>query len=465
VKPNLKLPKNLDAERAVLGAIILDNSVLPCVRQVLETQDFMLPEHRLIFDCIHTMCVSDSPVDLLTLTEELNRRGELGKLVDAAYVSKLIDGLPQVSNARFYAQIVRDLGRCRRIAHGAEKIRNAALSPEARASNLIVMAIETFSKLEGETAPAEGVRIRQWEEIPTVDQLPNISTSWVVDQLIADSSITLLAGEPSSYKTWLASLIARGVATGRTVLGRQCHRRDVLILDRENPVPVVRERASIVGLPSSSSLKYWGGWESDSPPMIGDPRLLEIARKRKLLIIYDSLVRFHRGDENAAAEMAPTMAHLRDLANVGAAIIVIHHRAKAESSKFRGSSDILAAVDFAFSISRENDNGHLRMQCFKNRVGNEFELILQPDLAQSGDILVIESDGRRKLGEYFKKLSNIIENAPGINQSELIKKSGIAQKLCVSILKKGEGTNWRTERGERNTAKYFPIGPFVIVEN
>jgi hypothetical protein len=465
MEPVLKLPKNLDAERAVLGAIILDNSVFHCVSEVLETQDFMLPEHRLIFDCIRTMCAADSPVDLLTLTEELNRRGELGKLVDAAYVSKLIDGPPQVGNVRFYAQIVRDLARCRRVAHGADKIRNAALSPEARASNLIAMAIETFSKLEGETTPGEGPRIRQWEEIPSLDQLPNISISWVVDQLVADSSITLLAGEPSSYKTWLASLIARGVATGGTVLGRQCHRRDVLILDRENPVPVVRERASIVSLPSSCALKYWGGWQSDSPPMIGDPRLLEIARKRKLLIIYDSLVRFHKGDENLAAEMAPIMAHLRDLANVGAAVIVIHHRAKAESSKFRGSSDILAAVDFAYSLSREDDNGHLRMKCFKNRVGEEFELLLEPDLAQSGDILVIESDERKKLGENFKKLSNIIENAPGINQSELIKKSGIAQKQCVYILKKGMGTNWRTERGERNTVKYFPIGKFLIEDN
>lgn len=84
--------------------------------------------------------------------------------------------------------------------------------------------------------------------------------------------------------------------------------------------------------------------------MVEDPRLLRWAAQHQPLIVFDSLVRFHAADENSASEMRNVMAHLRRLADVGATVLVLHHRSKTEANKYRGSSDILAAVDMVYAL-------------------------------------------------------------------------------------------------------------------
>jgi hypothetical protein len=459
MRADSKVPQNLQAERAVLGAAILDRQDLIIVTSALEERDFLLSQNQCIFRHLCKMHAEGSPVDLLTLVDRVDNLHELDRAGGAGYISSLIDGLHKRSNVPSYATIVREKAVLRRIAQEADKVAASALKGDLLPADLLAQTNVTFSKLANEIQQNRS-RISRLDQVPTLDQLPEAQIAWTVPGLIPEAGVSLLAGAPSVFKTWIALAIARGISTGGSVLGRQVNQREILFLDRENPLSVVRQRAKILRMMSTPFFRYWGGWQHDSPPLIGDRRLLEIARDRKPVIFFDSFIRFHEGDENLAKEMAPIMAHLRDLANAGAAVIVLHHRAKAESSKFRGSSDILAAVDFAYSLSREDDNGHLRMRCFKNRVGEEFELLLQPDLAKSGDILVV--DDRKALGEDFKKLSNIITNEPGMIQSELIKKSGVGQKRCAYILKKGEDTNWRTERGERNALKYFPIGDLLI---
>src|ERR1019366_7262297 len=118
----------------------------------------------------------------------------------------------------------------------------------------------------------------------------------------------------------------------------------------------------------ASELRPWGLWCQDEPPMIGDPRLREFAQKGPVLII-DSMIRFHRADENSATEMAPVMAFLRELATVGASVVVLHHKSKSETSSYRGSTDIVAGADAAFALSRRD--GLLELRTIKNRFAAE----------------------------------------------------------------------------------------------
>src|SRR5438128_8273927 len=128
-----------------------------------------------------------------------------------------------------------------------------------------------------ENQRGDGVRrniIRAWDEIPDVMTMAAPRIEWVVEGIIPRASVTLLAGEPGSYKSWLALALLRGAVAGEKFLERQCAALSVLYLDRENPLTVVRERLAMLGVESLGSARIWGGWLPDSPPAIGDMRLL-----------------------------------------------------------------------------------------------------------------------------------------------------------------------------------------------
>jgi hypothetical protein len=171
----------------------------------------------------------------------------------------------------------------------------------------------------------------------------------------------------------LAYYIAGCVAHGESFLGRSVKKCPGLYLDGENPLFVVEQRLYDLGIESTRNLAVWGGW-NDSPPLgPGSGIVIDFAKRGDSLIIYDSLVEFHTGSEQSATETRAFMRQLRHLANQGAAVILLHHTGKSESSKvYRGSSDIKAAVDMAYLLERtsldEGMLGELTLKCFKRRL-------------------------------------------------------------------------------------------------
>ena len=313
--------------------------------------------------------------------------------------------------------------------------------------------------LDGIAAPSETSSriIRDWDEIPDVLAMSAPRIEWLVEGIIPKASVTLIAGEPGSYKSWLALCLLRGVACGGKFLERQCVPLDILYLDRENPLPVVRERMAIVGIDSLGCAKYWGGWLSDAAPVIGDARLLQIAREHRPLIIFDSLIRFHSSDENSATEMAQVMQNLRALANAGATVIVLHHRAKSETSRYRGSSDIAGGVDVAFSVSRDRQAEIVKLECFKTRFSQEFSMTLRPELSDSGDFAVTEAPQVTAGRAVAEKLAEMIRSKSGQTQSELLLASGLPKGKARAALEEFDGQLWRSERGAHNAKRFFPL--------
>lgn len=116
------LPSNVEAERSVLGAILLDNSAYNQAAAVLRPEDFSLDSHRRIFLRMTDMAERSRPVDLVTLSEELMRNNELEAVGGASYVSSLTDGLPRLSNIEHYAKIVKDKSLLRRLIHVSNSI-------------------------------------------------------------------------------------------------------------------------------------------------------------------------------------------------------------------------------------------------------------------------------------------------------------------------------------------------------
>jgi len=116
------LPTNVEAERSVLGAVLLDNSAYDQAAALLRSDDFSLDSHRRIFLRMTDKAERSRPVDLVTLSEELMRNNELEAIGGATYVSSLTDGLPRLSNIEHYAKIVKDKSLLRRLIHVSNNI-------------------------------------------------------------------------------------------------------------------------------------------------------------------------------------------------------------------------------------------------------------------------------------------------------------------------------------------------------
>lgn len=111
------LPTNHDAERSVLGAVMIDDAILAGAQQFVRDHDFHLDSHRRIFRSMARMQEAGISIDLVTLSEELKRTGELEAVGGNAYLASLTDGMPRRDNVDGYAKIVREKARLREIIH------------------------------------------------------------------------------------------------------------------------------------------------------------------------------------------------------------------------------------------------------------------------------------------------------------------------------------------------------------
>jgi len=124
------LPSNLDAERFVLGSILLDDSLFPEVAGLLGPDDFALEKHRRIFRAMGELKQAAGPIDRVTLADLLHRKGQLESVDGLGYLVSLDDGLPQIANLDGYCRIVREKADLRRIVFAGQKLMDRALLAE-----------------------------------------------------------------------------------------------------------------------------------------------------------------------------------------------------------------------------------------------------------------------------------------------------------------------------------------------
>lgn len=131
------LPHSLEAERAVLGSILVSDKAWPVAASCVVASDFFREAHRDIFAALNAMAERGVAPDYITLKDELQRAGKLEDIGGPAYISGLTDGIPKTSNVEHYASIVREKARMRRLIAEAERLRESAYSEEQTAAELI----------------------------------------------------------------------------------------------------------------------------------------------------------------------------------------------------------------------------------------------------------------------------------------------------------------------------------------
>jgi replicative DNA helicase len=112
----MSTPTNTDAERSILGTILLDNHAYLETSQGIAVEDFSLDSHRRIYSRMVQLMESNRPVDMVTLIDELNIHKDLEKIGDVAYIASLVQGVPERSSIQHYIDIVRDKAQQRSLA-------------------------------------------------------------------------------------------------------------------------------------------------------------------------------------------------------------------------------------------------------------------------------------------------------------------------------------------------------------
>jgi replicative DNA helicase len=141
------LPANPDAERSILGAILLDNQLHNEAASTLKSDDFSLDAHRRIYGRMSELSETGRPIDIVTLSEELSRHKELEAVGGVAYLATLTDGVPRRESIEHYVKLVRDKALLRGVIHAANSILTQALEQSDTASEILDAAESAIFQL------------------------------------------------------------------------------------------------------------------------------------------------------------------------------------------------------------------------------------------------------------------------------------------------------------------------------
>src|SRR5438093_7406874 len=150
------LPTNVDAERFVLGSILLDDSFFIQAAGSLQIDDFSLEKHRRIFRRMGHLNERGERIDRITVANELMKFNELEACDGLSYLVSLDDGLPQIPNLDAYIRIVKDKAVLRRIIFASQNMMNRCLLGEEEPGDILAGAEETLLKL-GEARVKSGL--------------------------------------------------------------------------------------------------------------------------------------------------------------------------------------------------------------------------------------------------------------------------------------------------------------------
>ena len=220
-------PQSIEAERSVLGALLISSDSWDGVAEVVAAGDFYRPEHRAIFRQIALLVDRGEPVDVITVADRLLATGELDAAGGHTYIAELAEQTPTASNVRAYAKAVRERSVLRQLINAAQDIASAGFNPEGRSSEelvdeaerLIMQISEGGQKAGGPQAMApllSGALERIEELYNTGGDITGLTTGFIdLDRMtsgLQSSDLVIVAGRPSMGKTSFAMNLVENAA-------------------------------------------------------------------------------------------------------------------------------------------------------------------------------------------------------------------------------------------------------------
>lgn len=287
-----QLPHSVEAEQSVIGGLLLDFSRFDAVAEVVSPDDFFGAYHARILQVMIDLLEQEQPVDVITVSEELQRREQLDDMGGLAYLSELTASVASSANLVAYASIVRERSTLRQLVKAASDISQASLSPgELSADDLLQLAEASVQKIS-EERPKEG-------GLEEVNSLLKKTVTKIDELFRSDSDITGLASglkeldeKTSGWQPGELVVLAARPSMGKTALalnfveaGLMTQSKPVLVFSLEMPSEsLVLRMLSSLGRIDQGRLRNGQLTEEDWPKLETAARRL----KDKLLFIDDT---------------------------------------------------------------------------------------------------------------------------------------------------------------------------------
>ena len=371
-------PANGEAERAMLGAILINNEMFSTVYALARPEDCYSEKNRVCYAAMLRLYERGEAIDFVTLVEELHRSNEMEAAGGEAYATSLDRACTSAWNAAEYAQIVARLAHKRRLNVDLEKLYQDAAQLDtdpqtivARIADLVATHQQQIEQVgeankQGDISAADLMRL----------DLPDII--WTIDAMLPEG-LTIMGAPPKTGKSALALQLALSVASGGPALGNYAPtlQGDVLYLALEDSRKRLKNRIwiQLLGEEAPAGLTL----RTTSPQML-DGGLVRIeswvrTHEAARMVIIDTLGRF-RGGGSATENGNAYTADYQDLARLQAlalkhhiAIVVLHHLRKSRSDTddvyetLSGTTGISGAADCLWILERkrEQDQGQLHI--------------------------------------------------------------------------------------------------------
>jgi replicative DNA helicase len=226
------LPHNADAERTVLGAVLVDNAAFNSAAEILTRDDFYREAHRRIFDAMAVLAERSQPMDLVTLKDELVKGAALEAVGGAAYLGSLVDGVPRMTSVEHWSRIIKEKAVLRNLIHAGNRIVQSAFEADDEVALVLDRAEKSIFDIAERRLRTGFVGLREIvkESFRTIDQLSQskemvtgLPTGFVdLDERtsgLQKGDLLVVAGRPAMGKTSFCLNIAQNVSlrAGETV--------------------------------------------------------------------------------------------------------------------------------------------------------------------------------------------------------------------------------------------------------
>jgi putative DNA primase/helicase len=376
---------SLEAEQAVIGSLLLDNTAWPDIQDRLSFKDFYRREHQVLFDLISKKLAQGEGIDALTLSNEIKEISELKETNSEVYVFELLNQTFSTANIISYVEIVKEHAQRRQFKEILNYLDTH--SSESDVKTLVKQAHQEFAKLELASLPTDHSVFSQ-----LFSDIPHQSINWLWPGRIARGKVTIMAGNPGLGKSQITASLAAIVTTGGIwpVDNIPCQIGSVIFLSAEDdPGDTIGPRLNAAGADLSKARylkcvhtknkqgKLLQKSFSLKTDITNLDKFLDEVQDVALLIIDPITAYLGETDSYKNAEVRALLSPLSELAaKHNLAVLAISHLNKAAGQdplmRVSGSLAFVAAARAAFLIAQDpNDDNRRLLLPMKNNIGND----------------------------------------------------------------------------------------------
>jgi len=388
-------PHDVEAEKAVLGSLLIDSDGIFKVATFLRPEDFFTPDNQWVYDACFSLYQRNEGINQITVAHELAQKGRLEEAGGAAYLSHLVSMVPTSLHIEYYGQIVSRLAVMRRLISAGSQITALGYEDDSEVDVALSRAEDILFKVRQRQSRQDFVPIRQvlgqyFEEAgptqPSGEEIPHILTSFAaIDDILGGlqrSDLIVLGARPSAGKTSLALNIARNTAVNQkacvALFSLEMSRQAVVqrLLASESSVDSKSVRLGTYTERQERRIMEASGILSEAPIYVDDSPQLRVVEMRSkarrlhfertvdlVIVDYLQLIQGATKSESRVQELSEITRSLKALAReIDAPVLAISQLSRAiewrashkpQLSDLRDSGSIEQDADVVLFISRD----------------------------------------------------------------------------------------------------------------